>query len=120
MPKYLEYQFNLTPGQAAMVVGCLSVPAGAGGTLAGGYLLKRLNLDRTGAIKLYLFCQAIIIPLYFGFLIHCPTPPIQGVNYFNATGEYNKYCVHCLGYNCLNLIVKEPLDILTRGNILSQ
>ena len=86
MPKYLEYQFNLTPGQAAMVVGCLSVPAGAGGTLVGGYLLKRLSLDRTGAIKLYLFCQAIIIPLYFGFLIHCPTPPIQGVNYFNATG----------------------------------
>ena len=84
MPKYLEYQFNLTPGQAAMVVGCLSVPAGAGGTLLGGYLLKRLSLDRTGAIKLYLFCQAIIIPLYFGFLIHCPTPPLQGINYFEA------------------------------------
>ena len=77
LPKYLEYQFNLTPGQAAMVVGCLSVPAGAGGTLMGGYLLKRLSLDRTGAIKLYLFCQAIIIPLYFGFLIHCPTADIQ-------------------------------------------
>ena len=60
-----------------MVVGCLSVPAGAGGTLMGGYLLKRLSLDRTGAIKLYLFCQAIIIPLYFGFLIHCPTADIQ-------------------------------------------
>ena len=43
----------------------------------GGYLLKRLSLDRTGAIKLYLFCQAIIIPLYFGFLIHCPTADIQ-------------------------------------------
>ena len=46
LPKYLEYQFGLTSGQAAMLVGVIIVPAGAGGTLFGGYLvmiLKGLN-----------------------------------------------------------------------------
>ncbi len=40
MPKYLEYQFGLTSGQAAMLVGAIIVPAGAGGTLLGGYLVN--------------------------------------------------------------------------------
>ena len=39
LPKYLEYQFGLTSGQAAMLVGVIIVPAGAGGTLFGGYLV---------------------------------------------------------------------------------
>jgi organic anion transporter 4A len=40
LPKYLEYQFGLTSGQAAMLVGAIIVPAGAGGTLLGGYLVN--------------------------------------------------------------------------------
>jgi hypothetical protein len=39
LPKYLEYQFGLTSSQAAMLVGAIIVPAGAGGTLLGGYLV---------------------------------------------------------------------------------
>ena len=35
LPKYLEFQFRLTSGQAAMTVGSIVVPAGAGGTLLG-------------------------------------------------------------------------------------
>lgn len=44
MPKYLEYQFGLTSGQAAMLVGAIIVPAGAGGTLLGGYLVRKAPL----------------------------------------------------------------------------
>lgn len=43
MPKYLEYQFGLTSGQAAMLVGAIIVPAGAGGTLLGGYLVNHFH-----------------------------------------------------------------------------
>ena len=80
MPKYLEFQFNLTASHAAMLVGAVVVPAGAAGTLLGGFLLKKFNLNRVGAIKLYMVCQLIILPLYFGFLFNCPTPSIAGVN----------------------------------------
>ena len=80
LPKYLEFQFNLTASHAAMLVGAVVVPAGAAGTLLGGFLLKKFNLNREGAIKLYMICQLIILPLYFGFLFNCPTPSIAGVN----------------------------------------
>ena len=47
LPKYLEYQFGLTSGQAAMLVGVIIVPAGAGGTLLGGYLVIINNMIYT-------------------------------------------------------------------------
>ena len=48
LPKYFESQFSLPPGDAAMLVGAIVVPAGAGGTLTGGYLAKRFKLNRAG------------------------------------------------------------------------
>jgi organic anion transporter 4A len=79
LPKYFESQFMLSPGDAAMLVGLLVVPAGAGGTLLGGYLGKRLKLDRAGSIKMYIVCQCVILPLYLGFLLYCPNTDIDGV-----------------------------------------
>ena len=60
LPKYFESQFMLSPGDAAMLVGVLVVPAGASGVILGGYLGKRLKLDRAGYIKMYVVCQGFI------------------------------------------------------------
>jgi organic anion transporter 4A len=92
LPKYLESQFGLTPGHAAMIVGCIVVPAGAGGTLIGGFSLKKFNLKREGAIRMYITCQCIILPLYLGFMLHCPTPEIVGLTraYPGLTGLNNQ------------------------------
>ena len=79
LPKYLEFQFRLTSAQAAMTVGSIIVPAGAGGTFLGAYSLKKFNLDRNGAIKFYLLSQSLIMPLYLGFMLNCPTPNILGL-----------------------------------------
>ncbi len=79
LPKYFEAQFSLAPGDAAMLVGVIVVPAGAGGTLTGGYLAKRFKLNRAGLIKLYILCQFVVLPLYFGFLWHCPSAELAGV-----------------------------------------
>ena len=62
-----------------MLVGVLVVPAGASGVLIGGYLGKRLRLDRAGYIKMYIVCQAVILPLYLGFLLYCPNADFAGV-----------------------------------------
>ena len=48
LPKYFESQFMLSPGNAAMLVGIVAVPAGAGGTLIGGYIGKRLKVRLNG------------------------------------------------------------------------
>ena len=79
LPKYFESQFSLPPGDAAMLVGAIVVPAGAGGTLVGGYVSKRFRLNRAGLIKLYILCQFIVLPLYLGFLVHCPSADFAGV-----------------------------------------
>ena len=62
-----------------MTVGSIIVPAGAGGTFLGAYSLKKFNLDRNGAIKFYLLSQSLVIPLYLGFMLNCPTPKIVGL-----------------------------------------
>ena len=105
LPKYLESQFDLSPGDAAITVGIIVVPGGAGGTLLGGYLMKRLGLDRTGAIKMYLICQAAILPLYFGFMYHCPTGMYNGVNY-NLNENRAKVATNFMQENRFNSMCK--------------
>ena len=104
LPKYLESQFDLSPGDAAITVGIIVVPGGAGGTLLGGYLMKRFGLDRTGAIKMYLMCQALILPLYFGFMYHCPTGMYAGLNYdlSSKTSSHNYISEKSLNGACQN------------------
>lgn len=80
LPKYFESQFQLSPGDAAMLVGAIVVPAGAGGALIGGYVGKRLKLKRAGSIKMYIVCQAIILPLYLGFFLYCPNGDFAGTS----------------------------------------
>ena len=106
LPKYLESQFDLSPGDAAITVGIIVVPGGAGGTLLGGYLMKKLGLDRTGAIKMYLICQAAILPLYFGFMYHCPTGMYNGVNYNLNENGGNKVATNFMQENRFNSICK--------------
>ena len=102
LPKYLESQFGLTPSQAAFLVGSVVVPAGALGTILGGFSLKKFNLNREGAMKLYISCQFIILPLYFGFLFNCPTSLIAGVNtpYLNETLVQQKLTQCNFGCDC--------------------
>ena len=102
LPKYLESQFDLTASQAAFLVGAVVVPAGALGTLMGGFALKKFDLNRIGAMKLYLCCQVVILPLYFGFFFNCPSPALAGVNvpYLNESLVQNTSPQCNLDCNC--------------------
>ncbi|KAJ8321940.1 hypothetical protein KUTeg_000411 [Tegillarca granosa] len=51
-PKFIESQFSVTSSTAALYVGAVTIPAGGGGTLLGGYLIKRFNLRVRGIIKI--------------------------------------------------------------------
>ena len=50
------------------------------GTFAGGYLTKRLKLNRSQVIKMYCYCQLITIPCSFALLFYCENENFAGVN----------------------------------------
>lgn len=60
--------------------GAATIPMGAGGTLLGGYLVKKLNLTCAGIIKFCFVCSFCAFCCIFCFLIKCPDTNMAGVN----------------------------------------
>ncbi|GAB6018872.1 hypothetical protein CHUAL_000530 [Chamberlinius hualienensis] len=85
LPKFFEAQFNLTSSKAAFLVGLVTVTAGGGGTLLGGYVIKRCSLRCAGIIRLCTGLTAAALVTCFVFLTNCPNIPFAGINY-NDTG----------------------------------
>jgi len=81
LPKFMEQQFNLSSGTAAMLVGLIVVPAGGGGTFLSGWLIKKLNMSRHSIIMLCIMCQIINIPVMFSFFLSCSSSSYVGVNH---------------------------------------
>lgn len=79
-PKFIEYQFGLSSGVAAMYVGLAAIPAGGGATFAGGYIVKRFSLTVRGILKFCMCVTVVSIFLVLTFIIHCPYTPFAGIN----------------------------------------
>ncbi|XP_077990231.1 solute carrier organic anion transporter family member 4C1-like [Glandiceps talaboti] len=79
MPKFVENQFGVTAALAAALVGIAVVPGAAGGTLLGGWFIKKFNLNVQGMIKFSIIVA--LVGLFFcpQFLLYCPEVPIAGV-----------------------------------------
>ncbi|XP_077990557.1 solute carrier organic anion transporter family member 4C1-like [Glandiceps talaboti] len=78
-PKFIENQFGITAAAAGLLTGAMAITAGAGGTLLGGYIVKKKNFDVRGNLK---FCIGITIAtlcICFIFLLRCPDEPLAGV-----------------------------------------
>ena len=62
---------------------------GGGGTLLGGYLVKRLNLRIRGILKMCFITTTLCLLCMLVFLINCPIMPFAGVNepYGNDTEQ---------------------------------
>ncbi|XP_046350996.2 solute carrier organic anion transporter family member 4A1-like [Haliotis rufescens] len=90
-PKFLESEFSLPAARAAQYVGLVVIPAGGGGTLLGGYLVKRFNLKVRGILRMCLASTLTVCVLGLGFLIHCDNVPFAGVNvrYQNSSTSLN-------------------------------
>lgn len=83
LPKVVENQFSVTPIFAALLMGLITVPAGGGGTFIGGYLVKRLNLNYVGIVKLCLTVTAISVLFTGSLLLRC-----SEVNFAGVTAPY--------------------------------
>ncbi|KAK7485686.1 hypothetical protein BaRGS_00023135 [Batillaria attramentaria] len=79
-PKFIEYQFGLSSGVAAMYVGLAAIPAGGGATFVGGFIVKRFNLTVRGILKFCIGVTVVACFLALTFLIHCPYVPFYYSN----------------------------------------
>ncbi|XP_030830175.1 solute carrier organic anion transporter family member 4A1 [Strongylocentrotus purpuratus] len=90
-PKYLESQFNMTSGSAAITAGLLVTPSSVLGALVGGYMVKRFDLKFRGMMKFVLVSLCASFLLTFTFMISCPNASFAGVtvDYGNGTMAYS-------------------------------
>lgn len=73
-------------------LGYMVVPAGGGGTLLGGYIVKKLNLRCRGLIRYCMLCALVSLMAIFAFLLHCPNVPMAGVTApYNSNSPQNHY-----------------------------
>ncbi|XP_050730182.1 solute carrier organic anion transporter family member 4A1-like isoform X2 [Eriocheir sinensis] len=79
-PKFLENQFSMAASLAALIVGFVVVPAGGGGTLLGGWIIKRLHLSCSGILKMCIIFSVVCVLSCLTFVISCPNIDFAGVN----------------------------------------
>ncbi|CAL1532840.1 unnamed protein product [Lymnaea stagnalis] len=106
MPKFIEYQFGVSAGTAALYVGLAVVPAGGGATFAGGFLVRCFNLRVRGILRLCVVASFVLCGLAFSLLMECDTSPFAGVtlNYgqtdVNNVTFMGKELVNSCNQNC--------------------
>ncbi|XP_041975302.1 solute carrier organic anion transporter family member 4A1 isoform X2 [Aricia agestis] len=79
LPKLIENQFAVNASSAALLLGVITVPAGGGGTFAGGWLVKRWRLSCAGIIKLCVGATLLAAVFSFSFVLSCDNVPFAGV-----------------------------------------
>ncbi|XP_019622912.1 PREDICTED: solute carrier organic anion transporter family member 4A1-like [Branchiostoma belcheri] len=78
-PKYVENQYNRSPGSAAILSGAAIVPGAALGSLLGGALMKKLKLTCRGMLRLCVVFAVCALACLLVFLLRCPNVPFSGV-----------------------------------------
>ena len=92
LPKMIQNQFNLTPSEAAMYVGGVSVVAGGGGTLLGGLAVKKLGLKVKGLLKMTSITQLMAMITAIGLVARCSPLDTIGPSQHNITQDCNCQC----------------------------
>ena len=78
--------------------GFATIPSGGGGTLVGGYLVKRLRLHCTGILRLCIVTTSCALVLTLSLLVRCADMDFAGVNVDYAT--HTRYALHDLRMVC--------------------
>ncbi|KAJ8044884.1 Solute carrier organic anion transporter family member 5A1 [Holothuria leucospilota] len=95
-PKYIQNQFNLDTSRAALLTGVVVIPAAFIGTLSGGYVLRKFNLQNKGkALMILILHSFCFVTTMFYLLIGCPNPPTAGLttNYNQKDSYTSSYVV---------------------------
>uniref|UniRef100_A0A9J2Q5B1 Solute carrier organic anion transporter family member n=2 Tax=Ascaris lumbricoides TaxID=6252 RepID=A0A9J2Q5B1_ASCLU len=79
MPKILEAILSTTPTKASYLSSVV-IFAAAAGVMLGGALIRQLNLQVGGMLKMIFVCHLIALLLITSFLIQCPARDFIGIN----------------------------------------
>nr|XP_006811917.1 PREDICTED: solute carrier organic anion transporter family member 4C1-like [Saccoglossus kowalevskii] len=77
--KFIENQFGLTASEAGLVLAVTSISGASGGTLLGGWIIKKFNLKVIGTTRFCLLATIVTMCLFPIFLLQCPEQQIAGV-----------------------------------------
>lgn len=89
LPKFVEAQFRIPAGRAAIYTGLVVVPGGCGGMLFGGYLIKRMEWTCDKIIKACFIIACLASLWTLGLLLGCPNRKFVGVTepYINSSSS---------------------------------
>ncbi|CAJ0942108.1 unnamed protein product, partial [Mesorhabditis belari] len=89
MPKILETLLATTPTIGAYLSSTI-ILACACGVLLGGAIVRKLNLQVSGMLKMVIVCQMIALIFVFGFIFSCPQRNFAGIS-VNYSGKEIHY-----------------------------
>ncbi|XP_060574876.1 solute carrier organic anion transporter family member 4C1-like [Ruditapes philippinarum] len=102
MPKFIQNQFGVSAGWAAMLTGFMAVPGAAGGQFFGGYLCKCLKLKVKGCIRVAIICSSCALLVSSVLWIRCSHDNVAGVSreYSNSTDSTLPQLTHPCNMDC--------------------
>ncbi|XP_053383119.1 solute carrier organic anion transporter family member 4C1-like isoform X2 [Mercenaria mercenaria] len=102
MPKFIQNQFGVSAGWAAMLTGFMAVPGAAGGQFFGGYLCKCLKLKVKGCIRVAIICSSCAVLVSSVLWIRCNPGNVAGVSreYLNSTNTVLPELIHTCNKDC--------------------
>lgn len=80
LPKLVETQFGQTASFSATVVGATLILGGSGGSILGGWLVKRFKWDIKSDILFSIACTVGVVLLMGPLLLRCPSENIVGIS----------------------------------------
>jgi len=72
--------FYSQPLHCDICIGFATIPSGGGGTFFGGCLVKQLNLQCKGILRLCLVTTGTVLLLTLALLARCKNVPFAGIN----------------------------------------
>ncbi|XP_066269003.1 solute carrier organic anion transporter family member 4A1-like isoform X1 [Branchiostoma lanceolatum] len=83
-PKLGETQLGLTPSESVLYLGLMGLPAGAIGSLFGGWITKKAGGDCKKLLKIVLVITGLSLLGHCVFLVYCTTPGTATYLYSNS------------------------------------
>ncbi|KAJ8020413.1 Solute carrier organic anion transporter family member 4A1 [Holothuria leucospilota] len=80
LPKLVETQFGQTASFSAAVVGATLILGGSGGSILGGWLVKRFKWDIKSDVLFSIACTVGVVLLMGPLLLRCPSENIVGIS----------------------------------------
>ena len=87
LTKYLQYQYRLPASTATMITGGIGFVSLIGGSLLGGFLIKKFKWEILQCAKFITFVMFLTFGLFLGLIIYCPQEQLIDNNYLTQNTE---------------------------------